>query len=431
LNSPCRAAAAVLLAAHLVLATSGCHLLAPLAAISAPASLHYDTAFEARLAEGETVDLTDAAWRPYVETLDEPVAIVNWRDGVSTWEVFFATNRGRVASTAGTGREQFGNEVLSTPQYGRAEVTLPRRKRGVEPKPASIAGLRLFAADRSDSGENERVEFESVGSTPRDTFLAGVNRQVLQSRQRDLLVFVHGFNVDFRSALVRTAQLALELPFNGAVVAYCWPSQGGVLNYEDDGPVNEQSVAPFAEFLNQLIAAVPGQTRINLVVHSMGSRIVMQALDRMPSPAARKPLSNVVLCAPDIGLSDFAQWAPGVVEQSERVTLYANNDDTALTAAMKVHLERRAGDANPPVVVPGIETVDCSRVDFSFLGHDYYSSADVLADVFAVIKERKSAEQRPYLSRRKLPDGAQYWEFTGSAPQILWTWHFDEPAGAP
>jgi esterase/lipase superfamily enzyme len=259
-----------------------------------------------------------------------------------------------------------------------------------------------------------------------------VNRQVLQSRQRDLLVFVHGFNVDFRSALVRTAQLALELPFNGAVVAYCWPSQGGVLNYEDDGPVNEQSVAPFAEFLNQLIAAVPGQTRINLVVHSMGSRIVMQALDRMPPPDADKPLANVVLCAPDVGLADFSQWASGVVEQSARVTLYANDDDTALNAAMKVHLERRAGDANPPVVVPGIETVDCSRVDFSFLGHDYYgSNADVLADLFSVIKEHKTAEQRRHLSSRRMPDGAQYWEFTGSAPQILWTWNFDEPAVAP
>ncbi len=411
---------------------SGCRLPAPLAAIATPVHLHYDTAMEADLAGEETADLTDAARRTYVDTLDEPVGIVNWRDGVSTWEVFFATNRGRIESTAGTGQEQFGNEVRSTPHYGRAEVTLPRRKRGVEPGPASIAGLRVFAASRSDPSEHEDVKFETVGSTPQDEFLAGVNRQVLQSRQRDLLLFVHGFNVDFRSALVRTAQLALELPFNGAVVAYCWPSQGGVLNYEDDGPVNAQSVVPFAEFLNQLIAALPERTRINLVVHSMGSRIVMQALDRMPPPTAGKPLANVVLCAPDVGLADFSQWTPGVVDQSERVTLYTNNDDTALTAAMKVHLERRAGDANPPVVVPGIETVDCSRVDFSFLGHDYYgNNADVLADLFSVIKEQKSADQRLHLSSRKLPDGAEYWEFTGSAPQIRWTWHFDELASTP
>jgi esterase/lipase superfamily enzyme len=103
------------------------------------------------------------------------------------------------------------------------------------------------------------------------------------------------------------------------------------------------------------------------------------------------------------------------VEQSERVTLYANDDDTALTAAMKVHFERRAGDANPPVVVPGIETVDCSRVDFSILGHDYYgNNADVLADLFSVIKEQKSAGQRPYLSSRK--GNSRTARNTGSSP---------------
>src|SRR5690349_13450292 len=55
----------------------------------------YDTAHEADLRSGKTPILVSEAWGQYVDTLAEPAAIVGWREGVSTWEVFFATNRDR------------------------------------------------------------------------------------------------------------------------------------------------------------------------------------------------------------------------------------------------------------------------------------------------------------------------------------------------
>ncbi|MDX1947496.1 MAG: alpha/beta fold hydrolase [Pirellulaceae bacterium] len=390
----------------------GCKDTRPLIVGEPRISVHYDTKYEELLNSEKSVPLIEGAWRPYVETLDEPVAVVEWQDGVSTWEVFFATNRSLLPASD-PAQQRYGNGLAREPHFGRAEITLPRRQRGGEP--ARVADAAHAA-----------VRFGEVRRIAWDDLAAGVRGQLAASRQQDLLLFVHGFNVDFESALIRTAQIALDMPFNGAVVAYSWPSQANFQQYGDDEAFNAGSVAPFTEFLSQLVAAVPPGTRINIVAHSMGNRIVMQAIGGLPVETAR-PLGHVALCAPDVGRADFERWIPGVLARSERVTLYASAGDAALAASRSLHSERRAGDAMVPLVYPGLETIDCTAVDLDFLGHSYYgSNVDVLADLFAALKERRTASERPYLTRRDAGGGQCYWQFTAHAPRLLWTWNFGE-----
>ncbi len=183
-------------------------------------------------------------------------------------------------------------------------------------------------------------------------------------------------------------------------------------------------MAPFAEFLKTTISGVPAGTRVSILVHSMGNRIVMQGINQLD---AESRLAHVVLCAPDVGLTDFRAWAPGVVSRAERVTLYASENDAALIASKSLHAEQRAGDAHPPVIIDGIETVDCSTVDYtSFLGHSYYgANRQVLGDLFLLLKENRPASRRPHLSE-ETARGSSFWVFTGNAPNILVTWHFEE-----
>jgi esterase/lipase superfamily enzyme len=410
----------------LAAASAGCRGARPPVTGQAVVGAVYDTALEQELRSGKAIPLVQEAWGRYVDTLSEPVAITNWRDGVSTWDVYFATNRGRMTSPEGT-RALFGNVVLDQPQYGLASVTLPKRRRGVDPVQAGSKKSVVPAAFRRDQNtEDQVVKFEAVEMLADESFLEGVADQVNRSRQKDLLVFVHGFNVDFDSAILRTAQVALDMPFNGAIVAYAWPSQGGITSYSGDEPINSASVEPFAQFLATLVHKLPEETRISIVVHSMGNRIVMQALNRAPLEGR---LENVVLCAPDVGLADFRAWAPGVVKSAKRVTLYASENDAALIASKGLHADQRAGDADPAVVVEGVETIDCSTVDYtSFLGHSYYgANVDVLGDLFMVLKENRGAAERPHLGRESNPAGG-YWVFEGRGPNNLWTWHFDEEA---
>lgn len=390
--------------------------------------LIYDTAMEQEIRSGSAPKIVAEAFSQYVDALAEPVAITSWSPTTSQWQVFVATNRDRFSAIDDPAAE---NRALQSVAYGQSEITLPRQQRGKDPKLTTSRKPLLGFAKRS-STDVDTVALAKSASLSEAEFLAGVNNQIERSRQHDLLIFVHGFNVSFDAAVIRTAQLGLDMPFNGAIVAYCWPSQGGVFKYDDDEPINKASVAPFTEFLTTLRAGVPAETRINIVVHSMGNRIVMESLSNLAEksrldPNDLKPFANVVLCAPDVGHRDFQDWIPGVVTQAERVTLYSNSSDSALIASKGLHGEYRAGDAEKLAIADGVETVDCSRIDFTFMGHSYYgSNTDVLSDLFMLLKQDLPASQRSHLAKLRADNGRPYYQFAETAPAILCTWHFEE-----
>jgi len=414
---------------------AGCRVPDPPVIPDKSVGIIYDTAMEQEIRDGTMPAIATEAYARYVDTLAEPVAVTRWGETDCDWEIFVATNRGCLRGAADQEANDGGaNTVLKSVSFGRARVQLPRQQRGVEPRVARRPGRLgvVPVVGRKPDPEPEDAAHAVAEPLSASAFVDGVAAQVARSRQKDVLVFVHGFNVNFEAALVRTAQVAFHMPFNGAVVSYCWPSQGGLNNYEKDEPINKASVAPFLEFLETLRTGLPAEARIQIVVHSMGNRIVMEALSERarqsgrPLPHGRRPFANVVLCAPDVGQSDFRAWAPGVVAQSERVTLYCHSGDSALIVSKGLHREMRAGDAWEPQVLPGIETVDCSRIDLTLMAHSYYgSNKDVLSDLFMLLKEDLPAARRGHLTPRTSDAGATYYEFAKSAPAIYFTWHFE------
>lgn len=434
-------AAVVFLLAILLLA-NGCRVPAPPILSEPKFGLIYDTNYEHEVKAGKWKhSLVDGIWDPYFDTLAEPVAVKNWGQLTSTWSVFFATNRAPENDPSDGSRPAFENNVINEPVLGQASVMLPRRQRGQDPKRSRSGKLRLAsfigrkASEAESSGSENSNEPDAgvalvdniqIGSD--DAFFGPLNDQIQRSRQRDVLLFVHGFNVDFESSLIRAAQLGMDMPFNGAIVAYSWPTQGGVLNYEVDESVNAASVAPFAEFLARLRREIPSDAKLKIVVHSMGNRIVLKGIQELPIDAdSVKPVSALCLCAPDVGRSDYESWIPEVIRRCERVVLYANESDGALILSNHMHLDQRTGDAATPAVFSGVELIDCSRVDLSFLGHSYFSgNPSVLADLFCVLKENTPPEARAHLKPELTSDGQKYWTFDSHPNRILWTWHFDE-----
>ncbi len=74
-------------------------------------------------------------------------------------------------------------------------------------------------------------------------------------------------------------------------------------------------------------------------------------------------------------------------------------------------------------MVPGVDTVDVSEVDTSFIGHSYYgSNTTVLADLFELMHGSKPADQRQWLRSVRL-GAMKYWKFfrehSGSPPLPL------------
>jgi esterase/lipase superfamily enzyme len=125
----------------------------------------------------------------------------------------------------------------------------------------------------------------------------------------DALLFVHGFNVNFVSAVLRTAQIAADLYFPGASLLFSWPSKASLspLAYTHDEAQARWTLRDLGEFI-ELVAEESGATTIHLVAHSMGNRALTEALHRIGAATRRGTIFNeIVLTAPDIDTDTFVQ----------------------------------------------------------------------------------------------------------------------------
>lgn len=383
----------------------------------------------------------------YAETLAPPVAVLDWDPGVSSrWEILYGTNR-TPTSASELSLVRYGNTVAATPQYGVCTVRLPHRARGQDlapapappPEPTSPLPRGLFVSaprpktDRHDRDTQLRGQLETVQALPAGHFAEELRDMTARSVQKDVLVFVHGFNVSYDEAVLRATQVAADLPFNGAIVVYSWPSQGGVDSYERDGEVVLESELPFTEFLTTVANSVPADARINLVVHSMGNRLVQRSLWRLPDEFTSPPrFDEIVFCAPDVGIEEFRRNVRQAKKVAHRVTLYQCCNDAALIASMFRNKEERAGSPNAPVLIEGMDTIETAPVDSSLLGHSYYgSNTSVLRDLFAIVKEHTPVDERPWLKSYPIPfQKSPFWIF-GSFPEELdWEWTVESEGNA-
>lgn len=291
---------------------------------------------------------------------------------------------------------------------GIAEVTIPdSHSTGMVERPS----LLQFEV-RED--QRKHVVLTSAVELLEDDFDRRLSDAVASSADGDMLVFIHGYNVSFESALLRTAQISVDLPFEGVPVCYSWPSQGTLLGYPVDANNAEWTVHHLQQFLLDL-AEKSGAKSINVVAHSMGNRAMTAAMQQISwdlEANAPRPFDRIVLAAPDVDADRFRRdFAPALVNVANQVTLYASSDDQALVASKQVNGYPRAGDGGENiVVVPGVETIDVSGIDLSLLGHSYYGDNEsMLRDLYDVVRARLPATQRPSLIERNAGP-LTYWQ---------------------
>ena len=292
--------------------------------------------------------------------------------------------------------------------YGVASVTIPpSHRRGELEEP-------WFFEISESARRRKYITLETARVWDRDRWLASLRQRIAASPKRRALLFVHGFNVSFDEAARRTAQIAYDVRFDGAVMMYSWPSAGSMGRYMDDLSTAQVSQPRFAQVMNHLLTSV-GAQEVYLIAHSMGNLIVTETLKDLAAtnPKARGIIKEVVLAAPDIDKQVFEdRIASALPKAAQRVTLYASNADLAFNLTKPVRKRPRAGSAGKNLIVyPPIETIDATRVETEFLGHSYIGdSPTVLADLYYLINHGLSAAERSGLEHRKRGN-ATYWEF--------------------
>lgn len=277
--------------------------------------------------------------------------------------------------------------------YGHCDVSIPRDHRMGELEQPSIWKLEW-----SEDPEKHVVLLSLRAQSP-ELFYSDVRSRVNGSRGRNALVFIHGYNVTFADAARRTAQLSYDLAFDGAAVFYSWPSQGTLLGYPNDESNIEWTQSDLQKFLDDF-ALTSGADNIYVIAHSMGNRALTRAFAALVArdPAVRAKFRELILTAPDLDAAVFKRdIAPQILSERPLVTLYASVNDKALVASERFHGYPRLGDAGPGMVVlPGMDTIDASAVDTSFIGHSYFAdNRSVLSDIFYLIRDGLPAGQKP------------------------------------
>lgn len=319
--------------------------------------------------------------------------------------VWFATNRQQQTGEPA----RFGDDPAAELTYGFSDVSIPRDHRMGELEGPSIWRLQF----REDPDKHV-----TVLSTQRESgseFYRSVGARVAQSDAKQVLVFVHGFNQTFEDATKRTAQVAYDLAFDGPSIAFCWPSQGVLLDYVKDQRNADVSGQALETFLLRLKGSSK-QITVHLIAHSMGNRVLARALEHMTEAAQgthSRMLNEVAMMAPDVDAALFRQVTGKISASARRVTLYASTNDNALKLSMRLAGYPRAGDAGANLVVAaGIDTVDASNVQTGILGlgHSYYAdNSTILSELFALVRGRPPNE-RFGLQEISGPAG-HYWQF--------------------
>jgi esterase/lipase superfamily enzyme len=350
------------------------------------------------------------------------------RDGTAPSRVFelvtvhFGTHRAR---TGCANPYDFFRGKRNLPMtYGKAVVSVPRdREVGTLPTPPS-----WVAESRADPARYFIIKSVDVADRAAE-FFSDLKGAISVSERKEALVFIHGYNTSFANALLRTAQLAVDLEIDGAAVLYSWPSRGNVLSYlMDRNEVITPLIAEIKDLIGQ-VAAVTGAKKIHLVAHSIGSEFLLRALEavdserkspvswfskrRRPKWAGPSLFSEIVFAAPDVDAMDFAQRVPLITSLGRRVTVYTSSNDVALKWSKWANGEARAGASPAQLASAAVDCVDTSNSAATLFGHDDYVTV-AMDDLRAVIWLSLEPRRRRTLREQRGPNGI-YWLHDPSA----------------
>lgn len=198
---------------------------------------------------------------------------------------------------------------------------------------------------------------------------------------RDVLLYVHGFNTSLDAARFRLAQIVTDGRFGGIPVLFTWPASNNLFDYEAARESATASRDALADLLKDL-SNVPDIGRIHILAHSMGTWLTMEALRERAiagSPTLNGKLGLVMLAAPDIDLSVFRAQLAGL--DASHFSVLISADDRALSLSRTLAGDRpRVGALDPrkpadraALTRLGVKIYDLSGKSDGLIDHDAYA----------------------------------------------------------
>jgi len=282
-------------------------------------------------------------------------------------EIFVATTRARSDDRL----EVFGGVRAPQTDFASVNITVPaahkigqiERRRGKVGDPA-----KYFTA--TDVSVYSEASF-------RKELSADIARN-----DRRAIVFIHGYNTAFDAAIYRMTQIVHDAGFSGTPVLFSWASGGKTVDYVYDN--NSATAARDSLEATLRLVAASGARRIDIIAHSMGNWVTMEALRQLAisgDPQLGGKLGDVVLASPDIDVDVFKAQMARYGKPKRPFLIMLSGDDRALRFSARIAGDRpRVGDYGKAEELAelGVAVVDLSQVTGDRLGHTKFAENPVM-----------------------------------------------------
>jgi esterase/lipase superfamily enzyme len=302
---------------------------------------------------------------------------------VNTRSILVATNRADVQNyqiqfEAGRSTE------LSTLRY---DISIPSiRKQGEYSFPRrDLDPEREFFVSRTEALNGDA------------DFVSAVNADLARHSddEKNLLLFVHGYNVSYPAAVFRAAQIAEDFDLDMPMALFSWPSAGRISRYAYDRDSALHARTALTDTLKML--AKTQARKITILAHSLGGLITMEALKRLTLQGDTQTLSRVdgvVLAQPDIDVDVFTNQVSDIDLDKHFVAVLASTRDRALQISSVLtggHPRVGAAQNIEDLRKIGVIVLDVSEFATNdLLNHDTYVSSPAL---LSLISSGKLAER--------------------------------------
>jgi esterase/lipase superfamily enzyme len=212
---------------------------------------------------------------------------------------------------------------------------------------------------------------------------------------RDVLIYVHGFNQTFETAVLDAARLADDIRFHGETIAFAWPSRAKLFDYGYDRDSAMWSRDALHAVLDALLAS-PTTGRVNIVAHSVGSMLAMEALRDLygarPDVVADR-IGALVFASPDIDMDVFTNSVEHIGPLARKITVITATNDRALAVSswMAGGMTRVGAAEKAKLKLYGVHVIDASEEGWGIINHDLFLSNEQVREVIRQVIAKAGA----------------------------------------
>ena len=200
-----------------------------------------------------------------------------------------------------------------------------------------------------------------------NAFVRGLDQELLKipASDRNVLVFVHGYNTTLSDAILRLAQFVVDTEYDGIPVLMSWASAAETLKYVYD--INS-ALAARSDFLEAgKIITRSGAQRYDILAFSMGAFLTMEAISQAELAGEfnpRKRVRNIILAAPDIDMAVFERQLETITHDNQKIFVLVSSDDSALSFSKFISggADRVGAADATELAKSGVTVIDLSRV---------------------------------------------------------------------